>query len=151
MADNTTIAKAIRSLYEITNDLESRYPGRSFTPDGHLIGSIGEIYAAEHYGLKLFKASEKAHDGIAPDGRLVQVKDTQRKRIGISERPDYLIVLHIDERGDFEEIYNGSGKPIWNLLAKRKLPKNGQYQISISRLKSMNDMVDSNDRIPAMG
>jgi hypothetical protein len=42
----------------------------------------------------------------APDGRLVQIKTTQRKSVGISEKPDCLIVLHVDERGRFEIVAN---------------------------------------------
>jgi len=150
MDENNTIAKAIRDLYAITAELESRYPGRHFTPDGHLVGSIGEVYAAERYGLELFRADWKAHDGKAPDGRLVQVKATQCKSVGISEEPDFLIVLSIDELGHIEEIYNGPGKPVWDLFAKRKRPKNGQYQISLSRLRKLNEEVSAEKRIPRL-
>ncbi|WP_251158233.1 DUF6998 domain-containing protein [Caniella muris] len=51
-------AQAIRELYAVTNRLGALYPGRHFTPDGHMVGSLGEVVAAEHYGLKLFTASE---------------------------------------------------------------------------------------------
>ena len=97
MKDNSAIAKTIRDLYAITAELESSYPGRHFTPDGHLVGSIGEVYAAERYGLELFPPSTKTHDGITPDKRLVQVKTTQRGSVGLSEEPLFLIVLKIDK------------------------------------------------------
>lgn len=48
------IAKKIREIYKIANELEEMYPGRHFTPDGHMIGSIGEVVAAEEYDLELF-------------------------------------------------------------------------------------------------
>ena len=41
------LEEKIRELYRITAELEEKYPGRCFTPDGHLVGSIGEVYAAE--------------------------------------------------------------------------------------------------------
>ena len=149
-ADDETIAKTIRDLYEITARLESRYPGRHFTLDGHLVGSIGEVYAAERYGLELLPASSKAHDGIAPDKRRVQVKATQRGSVGISERPDFLIVLKIDESGGIDEVYNGPGGPVWDLFANRKRPKNGQYQVSLARLSKLNGGVSEADRIPVL-
>jgi len=33
-------------LYEIVSELEALFPGRHFTPDGHLVGSLGEVMAA---------------------------------------------------------------------------------------------------------
>jgi len=140
----------IAEIYELTGRLEEMYPGRHFTPDGHLVGSIGEVHAVEKYGLKLFRADWKAHDGEAPDGRLVQVKTTQRKSVGISEEPDYLIVLHIDGDGQLDEVYNGPGQQVWSLFKDRKQPKKGQYQVSLSKLKALNKAVDERDRIPAL-
>jgi hypothetical protein len=29
------------------------FPGRHFTPDGHMVGSFGEALAAHHYGIEL--------------------------------------------------------------------------------------------------
>ena len=49
------LEEKIRELYRITAELEEKYPGRRFTPDGHLVGSIGEVYAAEKYGLTLLE------------------------------------------------------------------------------------------------
>ncbi len=36
-------------LYEIVSELEALFPGRYFTPDGHLVGSMGEVMAAHDY------------------------------------------------------------------------------------------------------
>lgn len=150
MKDNSAIAKTIRDLYAITAELESSYPGRHFTPDGHLVGSIGEVYAAERYGLELFPPSTKTHDGITPDKRLVQVKTTQRGSVGLSEEPLFLIVLKIDKGGRIDEVYNGPGKPVWELFKNRKRPKNGQYQVSLARLRELNADVEPSDRIPIL-
>lgn len=124
------------------------YLGRHFTPDGHLVGSIGEVFAAERYGISLFTASCETHDDIAPDGRFVQIKATQRRAIGISSEPDYLLMLSIDEKGRLEEVYNGPGKPVWQLIINRKRPKTGQYQVSLARLRLLNAGVSPEDRVP---
>ena len=96
------LAATIRELYAIVGRLESEYHehSRHFTLDGHLVGSIGEVYAAERYGIKLLTSSAPTHDGTAPDGRLVQIKATQRNSIALNDNPDFLIVLRIDERGE---------------------------------------------------
>jgi len=49
------IPQLIKRLYEIVAELESLYPGRKFTPDGHLVGSIGEVIAAHNYDLILLE------------------------------------------------------------------------------------------------
>ena len=53
------VAEKVQLLYKISQDLETLFPGRHYTPDGHMIGSIGEALAASFYGLDLFTASEK--------------------------------------------------------------------------------------------
>ena len=147
VATNGEIAEAIRDLYKITNKLEELFEGRHFTPDGHLVGSMGEVYAAERYGLELFVASHKAHDGKTSDGKLVQIKATQRSSIGISEEPDYLIVLHIEKNGEFHEEYNGPGEQVWELFDGKKRPTNGQYQVSLSKLRELDAQVLPEARI----
>ena len=147
--DREKLAETIRRLYDIVGELEREYSDkhRHFTLDGHLIGSIGEVYAAETYGIKLFTSSTPTHDGTAPDGKLVQVKATQRMYVGIGDEPDYLIVLKIDEQGRIKEVYNGPGNLVWKLFAKRKRPKNGQYQVSLAKLQQLNNEIPSEERI----
>ena len=40
------VPRLIGRLYDIVDRLEELFPGRKFTPDGHLVGSIGEVIAA---------------------------------------------------------------------------------------------------------
>ena len=141
------LTSIINELYALTTRLEKMYPGRHFTPDGHLVGSIGEVFAAERYGISLFTAGCETHDGKAPDGRLVQIKATQRRSVGIYEEPDFLLVLGIDSEGRLTEVYNGPGKPVWQLFSGKKRPKTGQYQVSLSRLRKLNEDVLTEDRI----
>ena len=42
----------ITQLYEVPDELEERF-GRKFTPDGHLMGSLGEAMAVYMYDLVL--------------------------------------------------------------------------------------------------
>ena len=139
------LEEKIRELYRITAELEEKYPGRCFTPDGHLVGSIGEVYAAEKYGLSLLEASSEKHDARSANGRLIQIKITQTDRVSIYSKPDYLIVLKMKHDGTIEEVYNGKGAGPWENAGK--VQKNGQRSISIKKLIALNSDVLSKDRI----
>jgi hypothetical protein len=139
------LSDKIKQLYKITNELEQTYPGRKFTVDGHLVGSIGEVIVAEHYGLKLLPNSTKTHDARTKDGKMVQIKATQVKGIAISSEPDYLIVIRLLSDGSWEEIYNGPGRAAWDNAGK--MQKNGQRPISLSKLRNLMGSVDINDKI----
>ena len=139
------LSDKIKELYRITNELENEYPGRKFTIDGHLVGSIGEVIVAENYGLKLLPNSTKTHDAISGDGRYIQIKATQVKGVSISSEPNYLIVIKILSDGSWEEIYNGPGKFAWDNAGK--MQKNGQRPISIHKLKCLMESVKDSDKI----
>ncbi|WP_172135252.1 hypothetical protein [Adlercreutzia sp. ZJ473] len=145
----TDLQAKICELYKLTAELEDMYPRRHFTPDGHMVGSIGEVIAAEEYGLKLFEASHPVHDArvlpVDSDGRLVQIKATQGDSVAISDCPDFLIVLKIFKDGSFEEVYNGPGAPAWEVCGKKQ--KTGQRRIAVSTLRRLNDEVGPDDKI----
>jgi hypothetical protein len=44
----------VAAIYKAVEELETLYPGRKFTPDGHLVGSIGEVVAAQEFKLTLY-------------------------------------------------------------------------------------------------
>ena len=141
-----SVAEKIKALYEISHELEELFPGRHYTPDGHMIGSIGEALAASYYGLELFPASEETHDAKAPDGRLVQIKATQINRISLSSEPRWLLVLRIHRDGTFSEEYNGPGKLAWEHCGK--MQKNGQQPISLAKLRKLRAEVPDSVRLP---
>ena len=126
----------LKAIYDAVDGLEAMFPGRHFTPDGHMVGSIGEALAAHHYGVVLAGASNECHDGACGD-RQVQVKATQGNRVAISSEPEHLLVLHIERDGTFTEAYNGPGSEVWALVKHKPRPKNGQYQVALSTLKKL--------------
>ena len=139
------VAEKIKTLYQISHELEELFPGRHYTPDGHMIGSIGEALAASCYGLTLFEAGRVTHDAKAPDGRLVQIKATQIDRVALSSEPNWLLVLQIHSDGTFSEVYNGPGKLAWDNCGK--LQKNGQQPISLAKLRSLQVEVPEEERL----
>jgi hypothetical protein len=68
------VTKHLDALYDASEGLKALFPGRKFTLDGHLVGSIGEVVAAYMFGLDLMPASTLGHDALAPDGRRVEIK-----------------------------------------------------------------------------
>ena len=138
------VANKIRELCAIVHDLEAAYPGRKFTLDGHLVGSIGEVFAAERYGIKLHPASAQGHDGVLPDGRQVQIKTTQVKMIGLRECPQVLLVLQILPNGSLEEVYFGEGQRVWE--GAGPLQRNGQRPLSLSKLRRIKQIGAAHSR-----
>jgi len=140
------ISKLIRELYAVVERLETLFPGRRFTPDGHLVGSIGEVLAAHTYGLELSAASAETHDAKAARERKVQIKATQRASVALRSEPVHLLVLRILPGGGWEEVYNGPGKLAWDHAGK--MQKNGQRAISASKLAALMEEVSDKDRLP---
>ena len=145
LGDISQVPSKIQDLYKIANELEALFPGSKFTPDGHLLGSIGEVLVAARYDLNLLDNSFATHDAITKDGKYVQIKATQTSKISISSQPDYLIVIQIDRNGGWTEIYNGPGKEPWNNAGKKQ--KNGQRSLSLSKLSNLMDSVPESDQI----
>ncbi len=137
----------IQELIKIVSDLETVFPGRHFTIDGHLVGSIGEVMAAYYYGIDLYDASTEKHDGVV-DGREVQIKITQQDYITISTEPDYLIVLYMNKNGHIYEVYNGPGDIAW--ASASKADSHNNRHMRVNRLMNMDADVCQDDRIMAI-
>jgi hypothetical protein len=123
----------VARIYEATDELEKLYPGRKFTPDGHLVGSIGEVIAAEALGLTLHPMSYAGHDARDGEGRDVQIKLTAGSQIAMYDICDRLVVLRVVSPHEAEIIFDGDGRAVWE--AARGPGKNGQKTIRLSRLK----------------
>jgi hypothetical protein len=139
--------KLLKRIYSAVEELEAMFPGRHFTPDGHLVGSLGEALASYYYGIKLSSASAERHDGIR-GRKKVQIKATQGIRIAISSEPEHLLVLRLERNGEFVEEYNGPGSLVWSLVSHKPRPKNGQFQVSLVALRKLMQEVKDSERIP---
>ena len=136
----------VQRLYQIVAELEELFPGRHFTLDGHLVGSIGEVLAAYHYNLQLDPASTGGHDAKGSHGIRVEIKATQGTRVGLRGKPARLIVLRIRSVGTFEEIFNGPGELVWKHAGTRQ--SNGQRQISVLKLQQLMKRVSPEFMLP---
>ena len=140
------VGALLSDLYRIVNRLEELFPGRKFTPDGHLVGSIGEALASHMFDLRLLTASAPGHDAITADGRTkVQIKLTQGHSIALRSEPEHLIVLRLDKDLAIEVVYNGVGAPVWRETGK--LASNGTRMISVSKLRRIDLDAAVEDRL----
>lgn len=136
----------VKQLYGLVDELEAMFPGRHFTPDGHMVGSLGECLAAYYYGLDLLPASSEGRDALK-DGVSVEIKATQGSQVALRCAPQHLLVLRLHRDGSFHEVYNGPGAPVWDCVRTKPLPRNGQYQISLIELERLMKLVPESERI----
>jgi hypothetical protein len=139
------VPSIVGRLYELVAELERHFPRRKFTPDGHLVGSLGEVLAAYYYELDLLEASTPKHDAKSRDGRLVQVKATQGRSVALRSEPDHLLVLLIERDGTVEEVFNGPGSIPWARIGPPQ--KNGQYPLAVGVLRKLMASVPEDARL----
>ena len=140
--------KSIESMLKIYKNmvaevtcLETMFSGRHFTLDGHLIGSIGEAFAKENYGIDLAIASNPLYDGTV-DNHYVQIKTVQQDRVAIRYPSQecglsnlMLLVLYLNKNGCFYEVFNG---PIDVLLNNGcRINSTGYINVSVNKLLSL--------------
>ena len=140
------VARYLDDLYGASEGLEGMFPGRKFTLDGHLVGSIGEVVAAYMFDLDLNPASTQGHDAKTSDGRDVEIKLTQGKSVAIRHEPEHLIVLQRAKGQQVRVVFNGPGAIVWN--AAGKMQKNGQRPIGLSKLSTLAESVPPAAQLP---
>lgn len=129
------VAGIVREIFEKCRELTER-TGRPVSPDGHLVGSLGEAYAAEVLHLDLMKPSNLGYDAIDGDGRKVEIKTTTRSQVSLSAsgtHADRLIVVKFSSDGIGEIAFDGPAGLAWQLAGPAQ--KNGQRRVSISTLR----------------
>lgn len=144
----------IRELLKITQKLRTQY-GRSFSLDGKLVGDIGEVLAAEKYGLELLSENAYKHDAKElATGRMIQIKASFKNYSyfphGDAKLPDYFLSLNILENGKTEELFNGPGHFIVEHYIKArnlKHYKETYYTLSKGVLKALNEEVPEDQKI----
>lgn len=147
-AQTRKLREKIRQIYSIAAELEEMFPGRKFTPDGNMVGSIGEAIAAFEYGVELFALCTPGIDGAA-NGRNVQIKATQGREVALKKPKsgDLLLVIRINSEGSWEKVYDGDLERAWNALETQKETYMREKTISLKRLRELQAWVEQKDRI----
>ena len=141
MSQINQLKKAIKHLYLSVKKLNSVFPDKPFTPDGRIIGDIGEVIASLKFNIVLDKKLREHWDGYRIDSlgkrHEVQIKATQKDETYLKEPPHEgdLIVFKIFNNGEWECCYKGKIIRVWNSLAKQKPVSNGAKFIKLAKLK----------------
>jgi len=143
------IAEQVKKLLLIVEDLNRLYPKKEFTLDGRLLGDLGEVLVEQNYDLVLNSGVTKHHDATTPTGQKVQIKTTMKDSLTYpaDHTPDFYLGIKIRPDGSFEEIFNGPGKPIGEILSNRQTPKTNLHNVSLSALKDLNNSVPTEQKI----
>lgn len=56
-------------------------------------------------------------------------------------------MLQLGRDGNFREIYNGPGAPVWHLVRVKPIPKSGQYQVRLSTLERVMKEIPDSERL----
>ncbi len=143
----------VADLHRVVEALEALHPGRKFTPDGHLVGSLGEVAAVALFDIQLHNASNKGCDAVCPDGRTVEIKATYGSR-GVAVRQsshgiaDALVVLKLSKDGSVEVVFNGTYGVAHALVQDKPAASNGQVSMRLSSLRALDASVPAGDRVP---
>lgn len=140
MSRRIALPAPVARIYQAAAELSALYPMRKFTPDGHLVGSIGEVIAAEALGLTLYPMSRPGHDAHDARGD-VQIKMTGGASVAMYAASDRLVVLRVVSPVEAEVVYDGPGQPAWDQA--RRMGKNGQRVITLTRLRRIAAMETS--------
>ena len=141
MSQLNDLKSAIRHLYVSVKKLNSAFPDKPFTPDGRMVGDIGEAIAAIKFGVTLDKTLRRHWDGYRIDssGKKydVQIKATQKDKTYLKRPPHEgeLLVFKIFENGDYKCYYNGKIMRVWKSLSRQKPNSSGEKFINLSRFK----------------
>ncbi|MBI5574120.1 MAG: hypothetical protein HY919_06175 [Elusimicrobia bacterium] len=151
MKEIDVLIKAIRNLYDAVNELQSAFGNRHFTPDGKMVGDIGEAIAELVYDLKIDNNSLKHWDGywtnLKGEKRKVQIRATQGDWTYLKKPPHNgtFLLIKINTDGTFKTVYNGDIMTVWN---KRKHLKSKEKTISLKELEQLNKTVVTSEKIP---
>lgn len=124
----------VAQVFAICAELSDRTQ-RPISPDGHLVGSLGEVIAADRLGLTLMPPSNYGFDAHGPNGERVEVKTTTRNSISISNEgtlAERIVIIQLLDDGSARIAFDGPADHV--LDAAGRPQKNGQRRVSLARL-----------------
>src|SRR4030042_3679091 len=145
--DAREFKKKIAEVYNIANELGKAFDIDRCTPDGHLLGAIGQIAAKIAFKLE-FGSPKAGHNCTwSADSKKVnvQVGCSGRGSIPLRKEPEHLIALEIGETGRIRLLFNGPGHYVWSRIEHQR---SSQKSVSCNTLLQAQQEVDAKDQIP---
>jgi hypothetical protein len=139
----------IRQIYSISTGLGTAYGIETCTPDGHLLGAIGQIAAKIAFGVTFGSKKDEHNCSISFNGRQldIQVRTTGKTSIALRAEPEYLIAIKIANYGAIDLIYSGPGHHVWDMVKHQKAQ---QKTASVLQLRQASQHVITADVIPIL-
>lgn len=139
----------IAAIYTIANELGSEFGIDTCTPDGHLLGAIGQIAAKIAFGLQFGSEKDEHNCSISHNGKKtnIQVRSTSRGSIALRAEPEYLVALEISPCGSIMLLFNGPGRYVWEIVNGQK---NLQKYASRNQLIQAQSRAGMNDNLPIL-
>jgi hypothetical protein len=133
--DLPRLRNLVPQLFALVAEIEDAAGGRPCQPSGHIIGTIGELLAADALGLTMAPPNTEKFDAYTADGQGVQVKTTAAGRYVPLKHGDGLLVIALLSKrdGSLEILYFGDAEPLWELAGP--LQKGGFRPLSMARLR----------------
>jgi hypothetical protein len=126
----------IAALFASQRSLRALAPEYAWRGLGNLLGDFGEFIAQTHYGLTKASAVSDGFDARTADGKTVQVKTNHAAtQIGFRGEADLLLVIHVRDNGEWEEVYYGPFAPV--KAASRYSARDNKSMIAVPKLKSL--------------
>jgi len=130
------IKNIIGSLYSLQNSLRALAPDFKWAGLGNLLGDYGEYVAINHYKLKKAPPGSDGFDAKTRDEKTVQIKTNHAaSMIGYRGEADLMLVIHVSETGEWEEIYFGDFQKVKNQSNFSK--RDNKNTITMSKLKQL--------------
>lgn len=134
MPNDESVQQLVAKVFSCCHELSLR-TGRPISPDGHLVGSLGEVIAAERLNLRLMAPSNHGFDAIGPAGERVEIKTTARSSIQISNDgtlAERFVIVQLEASGAAHIVFDGQADDV--LAVAGSPQKNGQRRVSLGRL-----------------
>ena len=128
----------IASIYASQRTLRVLAPDYKWAGLGNLLGDFGELVAIHHYQLKKAPTGSKDFDAFTIDGKKVQIKANHAaNQIGVRGEPDLILIIHVDDNGDWNQVYYGDYETVKKYSKYGK--RDNSWKISIKKLRSLQE------------
>jgi hypothetical protein len=125
----------IATLYAAQNALRSLAPEYKWAGLGNLLGDFGEFIATNLFQMQKAPAGSDGFDAIY-NGKTVQIKTNHSSNpIGFRGTAELMLVLHVDDSGNYEVVYFGPFKSV--LADSRRSERDNKNMITLSKLKKL--------------
>ena len=132
----------IATVFSAQNALRELAPEFKWAGMGNLLGVYGEYVCIQKYGLTKAMPGSNGYDATTSDGKSVQIKTNHSaSMIGYRGDADLMLVIHVKDDGEFEEVYYGDFELVKS--ASNFSNRDNKSTITISKLRKLQQELDA--------